>query len=179
MAACISGPEVGIVEVLAEDSDTPVPEGTAGRLVCTGLLNQAMPLIRYEVGDRVALAPGSELCPCGRTMPIVKSIEGRNDDLIVTPDRRHVGRLDPVFKADLGIREAQIIQESSTRLHVHLVPTQRYSGLTTERMVRAVQERVGAMDVTVTCVPEIPRGANGKFQGVVSRVRNRERPPSR
>jgi phenylacetate-CoA ligase len=49
-------PEVGIYEVLKDDSDEPVQPGHTGRLVCTGLLNTDMPLIRYEVGDRVALA---------------------------------------------------------------------------------------------------------------------------
>ncbi len=49
-------PEVGSVEVLSERSDDPVTGGEAGRLVATGLLNVDMPLIRYETGDRTALA---------------------------------------------------------------------------------------------------------------------------
>jgi len=41
-------PEVGWVEIL--ENNQPVPNGTAGDLVCTGLLNRDMPLIRYRVG---------------------------------------------------------------------------------------------------------------------------------
>ncbi len=58
-------PEVGIVEVLELGSDAPVEPGTVGRLVCTGLLNHAMPLIRYEVGDLGAIEPTGDSCPCG------------------------------------------------------------------------------------------------------------------
>src|SRR6201999_2266836 len=71
-------PEAGIYEVLRDDQDVPVRAGETGRLVCTGFLNPDMPLIRYEVGDRVAIAPPSEKCSCGRTLPILLSVEGRN-----------------------------------------------------------------------------------------------------
>src|SRR5262245_40740114 len=43
-------PEVGWVEVF--DNDQFVDDGNPGELVCTGLLNTDMPLIRYRVGDR-------------------------------------------------------------------------------------------------------------------------------
>ena len=46
-------PEVGWVEVF--DNNQLVNDGTPGELVCTGLLNIDMPLIRYRVGDRGAL----------------------------------------------------------------------------------------------------------------------------
>jgi phenylacetate-CoA ligase len=47
-------PEVGLVEVVGDD---PVfSHGSSGGLVCTGLLNIDMPLIRYRTGDRGALA---------------------------------------------------------------------------------------------------------------------------
>src|SRR2546422_7938101 len=55
-------PEVGVVEVLRDGR--PVGPGEAGELVCTGLLNEAMPLIRYRTGD--VAVQGSGPCPCGR-----------------------------------------------------------------------------------------------------------------
>jgi phenylacetate-CoA ligase len=59
-------PEVGVVEVLDDDAEAHVPSGRPGRLVATGLLNDAMPLIRYELGDRVALGTGADPCACHR-----------------------------------------------------------------------------------------------------------------
>jgi phenylacetate-CoA ligase len=163
-------PEVGIYEVLHDEKDQPVKWGETGRLVCTGLLNRDMPLIRYEVGDRVALAPPGEKCPCGRTLPILLSVEGRSDDVIVTPDGRRIGRLDPVFKGDIPVREGQIIQESLELIRVLVVPASEFTARHEQDLIVAVRERVGNIEVRVERVSEIPRTANGKFRAVISKV---------
>jgi phenylacetate-CoA ligase len=163
-------PDVGVLEVLRLDADRPVPPGEVGRLVCTGLVNEVMPLIRYEVGDLGAVAPAGEACPCGRRLPILTRLEGRSDDVIVTRDGRRVGRLDPVFKADLMLKEAQIVQESLDTLVVRLVAapgfTERHAGELLERL----RDRVGAMGIRLERVESIPRSANGKFRAVVSHL---------
>jgi phenylacetate-CoA ligase len=46
-------PEVGLSEILNDAEDVPAEKGEVGRLISTGLLNADMPLIRYEIGDRV------------------------------------------------------------------------------------------------------------------------------
>ena len=152
----------------------PSRTGEVGRLVCTGLLNSAMPLIRYEVGDRVAIAPPDERCPCGRTLPILLSVEGRSDDVILTPDGRRVGRLDPVFKCDVPIREAQIVQETLTRVRMLVIPGPEFRAEHKETLANALLERVGEMEILVEEVQEIPRSANGKFRAVVSKVSQAE-----
>jgi phenylacetate-CoA ligase len=167
-------PEVGIYEVLRDDADEPVPPGEVGRLVCTGLLNADMPLIRYEVGDRVAIAPTGASCPCGRTLPLLLSVEGRSDDVIVTPDGRRIGRLDPVFKSNFPIREAQIVQESLVGLRVLVAPGPGFTAQTAQCLKLALQERVGEMSVSVEEVSSIPRSANGKFRAVISKVALKE-----
>ncbi len=160
-------PEAGFWEVLADDSDTPVSPGQTGRLVCTGLLNSDMPLVRYEVGDRITLAHPAASCPCGRRLPILKSVEGRNDDTIITPSGRHVGRLDPVFKSDIPIVEAQVIQDASDHLLVQIVAAPDYSKLAEAALVEALSERIDDMRIDVRKVSAIPKGPNGKFKAVV------------
>ncbi len=162
-------PEAGHIELLPDDGDAAVPPGTPGRLVATALLNADMPLIRYETGDRAALA--TEPCACGRGLPVLAAIEGRVDDMIVTPDGRHIGRLDPVFKADLPIHEAQIIQTTPDTLRVLYVPTAAYTPGDGEALIGRIHDRVGpAMRVVLEAVPAIPRTANGKFRAVISEV---------
>ena len=162
-------PEAGHVEVLADEGEAAVPAGTPGRLVATALLNADMPLIRYETGDRATLATGS--CACGRGLPVLAAIEGRVDDTIVTPDGRHIGRLDPVFKADLPIHEAQIIQTTPDTLRVLYVPTAAYAPADGEALIGRIHDRVGPeMRVVLEAVPSIPRTANGKFRAVISEV---------
>jgi phenylacetate-CoA ligase len=166
-------PEVGMYEILRDDSDEPVAPGQPGRLVCTGLLNHDMPLIRYEVGDRVAIAKTFQTCPCGRSLPVLLSIEGRCDDIILTSDGKQVGRLDPVFKADLPIREAQIVQETLNLLRVLLVPAPGFEMKHELALRSALLERLGIMDILVEKVSHIPRSANGKFRAVISKVSSR------
>jgi phenylacetate-CoA ligase len=151
---------------LVEGAD-PVPDGQAGEILATGLLNPDMPLIRYRLGDRVSRSVGRSACPCGRTLPVLRSIEGRNDDVLYTADGRQVGRLDPVFKADMPIREAQIIQESLDRVRVRLVPAAGYSRSTADSVVERLRERLGPIRVDIEEVDEIPRASNGKFRTVL------------
>src|SRR5690606_10473655 len=88
-------PEVGVLEVWSEGAGArPLPAGEAGQLVATGLLNRAMPLVRYAVGDRAALAGDTTPCACGRALPRLLELSGRCDDVLLTPDGRRVGRLD-------------------------------------------------------------------------------------
>jgi phenylacetate-CoA ligase len=68
-------PEIGWVEVHRHGA--PVPAGVAGELVCTGVINADMPLIRYRVGDRGRLAADTAVCACGRTLPRLDAILGR------------------------------------------------------------------------------------------------------
>jgi phenylacetate-CoA ligase len=163
-------PEVGLIETLADEGDGPATAGQPGRLVATGLLNTDMPLIRYETGDRCRPEPDAAVCACGRPLPRLAGLEGRMDDVVITPDGRHIGRLDPVFKADLPIREAQIIQETRQGLRVLYVPTEAYSAQDGEALIRRIRDRVGEMDVALEAVDEIPRTANGKFRAVISRL---------
>lgn len=161
-------PETGVIEIL--DQGEPVRPGEAGELVATGLVNRDMPLIRYRVGDRLALEPASKLCECGRTLPLLRSVEGRQDDVIVTPDGRRVGRLDVVFKADLPIRGAQVIQQQDGTLHVRIVPAPHYTRSHREQLRARFRDYLGPIEVELIEVAEIPREANGKVRGVICKL---------
>jgi phenylacetate-CoA ligase len=162
-------PEVGVTEILNDEEDAPLPDGETGRLVCTGLLNRTMPLIRYDTGDRGFLSP-EMVCACGRSLPMLGGIEGRQDDVLLTRDGRRIGRLDPVFKADLAIREAQIIQESPARVIVRYIPAPGCSKTALQMLVGRLQERLGDMEIVLEEVEKIPRSSNGKFRAVISKV---------
>ncbi len=170
-------PEAGITEIV--DGDKPAPDGQAGDLVCTGLSNPDMPLVRYRVGDRAALAATDDRCPCGRTLPVLNSIEGRLDDVLYTIDGRVIGRLDPVFKAGVPIREAQIIQDGLDRIRVLYVPAPGFTNVDRELIVARLQARLGPMNVVMESLSEIPRTANGKFRAVVCNLSSDEKKKAR
>ncbi len=170
-------PEAGCIEVLADDTDEPVPAGRPGRLVCTGLLNKAMPLVRYEVGDRGGVWGHIADCPCGRRLPVLAGIEGRTNELLIAPDGRRVYWLHSAF-CHLPVREAQIVQERVDSLRVRYVPTPEFSAQDGRAMIERLQARMGDVDVILEEVGEISRGANGKFVSVICRVPVSNGPPS-
>lgn len=68
------------VEILRQGK--PVEPGEVGRVAVTDLINTAMPLIRYEVGDVGRLHTGP--CQCGRQTTRLE-ILGRVQELLETP----------------------------------------------------------------------------------------------
>jgi len=156
------------LEVMSDTSNDLVPDGMVGRLICTGMTNRDMPLIRYEVGDRGAVSPESG-CECGRTLPILERIEGRVADNIVTADGRRIFWLNPVFY-DLPIQEAQIIQETENDLRVRVVAGANYAEEHSQEIRERLRKRVGDMNIVVDLVDSIPRSANGKFRPVINKV---------
>lgn len=180
-------PEVGIVEILDLERDTPLTPGRegapgqVGRIVATGLLNHDMPLIRYDTGDLGSLsnnaADNAASCRCGRRLPVLSGLEGRRDDVVTTPDGRRVGRLDPVFKADLPIRAAQVAQVGADRIEVRIEPAPGWSEQAADDIRRRLADRVGpAMTIEIRAIDEIPRIA-GKLRSVVREIEDRSDPP--
>ena len=166
-------PEVGWVEVM--EGNRPLSHGTSGDLVCTGLLNADMPLIRYRTGDRGALADEHGVCQCGRTLPVIGRIDGRMDDVVYTMDGRPIGRLDPLFKGDLPINEAQIIQEALDRVRVRYVPTPHFRPEHERVITQRLQARMGSVKVVMESITEVPREANGKFRSVICSLPKKEK----
>ncbi len=66
----------------------PAGPGEMGAILVTDLLNHAMPLIRYRIGDLGAWAAGT--CRCGRGLPRLERVAGRVTDFLVGCDGRLV-----------------------------------------------------------------------------------------
>jgi phenylacetate-CoA ligase len=94
-------------------------------------------------------------------------VEGRVDDVLFTADGRRIGRLDPVFKADLPVREAQIVQDALNRVRVRYVPTAAFTADTAHTLVERLQARMGGVTVVLEPLAQVPRTAAGKFRAVV------------
>ena len=63
-----------------------VEDGETGELIITDLLNFAMPLIRYRIGDAASWSSGD--CPCGRVLPRLSGVAGRTTVFLVGADGR-------------------------------------------------------------------------------------------
>jgi phenylacetate-CoA ligase len=150
-------PEVGVIEARDEE------------FICTGLINDAMPLIRYRLGDRGRLAPAGDTCPCGRTLPVIAAIEGRTSDLLVTSDGRRIFWMNPVLYG-LPVRQGQIVQEAIRRIRVRFIPTPAFTDGAGQTLVARIRDRLGEVDVVLEPVAELPRTAAGKVRAIVGNV---------
>lgn len=59
-----------------------------GEIIVTDLMNYAMPLIRYKIGDLAVHS--KEICRCGRGLPLIKSVSGRITEFLTGQDGRLV-----------------------------------------------------------------------------------------
>jgi phenylacetate-CoA ligase len=71
-----------------ETPNGPAAPGEMGSILVTDLLNFAMPLIRYRIGDLGSWAAGR--CRCGRGLPRLERVAGRVTDFLVGCDGRLV-----------------------------------------------------------------------------------------
>jgi phenylacetate-CoA ligase len=98
-------------------------------------------------------------------------VDGRLEDYVLTPDGRWIGRLDHVFKDQIDVAEAQILQETPHAIEVLLVPRQGWNKTSERRLMKEFRARLGdVIDVRLETVSAIPREPNGKFLAVKSRV---------
>src|SRR5262249_29647788 len=106
------------------ETDAVAPDGL-GEILATNCHRPAMPLIRYRTGDLGELT--DERCRCGRSLPLLKRVEGRRTDFVVAPDGRivHALALIYVLREMARVREFQIVQEDVDTVVVTLVARRR------------------------------------------------------
>ena len=160
-------PEFGIIELLRDGR--PVAAGETGEIVATGFINPVMPLLRYATGD--SAVRGATGCACGRAFPVIERIEGRMDDIIMTPEGRRIGRLDPIFKSVASLYESRIVQDRIDHVRVEAVVDGELSAKEQGVLLEELQARLGpSMSVDFVRVPAIERTGGGKLRAVVNRV---------
>jgi phenylacetate-CoA ligase len=73
--------DIALTEVIDPKTEEPVGPGEKGELTITILKKEALPMIRYRIGDITSMDDSS--CPCGRTSPRIQRITGRVDDMLI------------------------------------------------------------------------------------------------
>ena len=134
---------------------------------------EAGDITRRALNLGINLIDTAEIYAFGRSERIVgRAIEGRRDDVLVTPDGRLIGRLDPIFKKVSSLWETRIIQDRPDHVRVELVVTGDGLGPDEEAsLTRELALRLGpAMHIDLVRVPRIPRTQAGKFRAVINLV---------
>ena len=160
------------LHVNADSVYTTVEAGT-GHLLVTDLVNRAMPLIRYRVGD--VATPTDRHCPCGRGLPLLERIEGREADYVVTPSGRLISGISLTENFALlvpGTAQMQIVQESLAELRIRLVPDEAFGVESRRKIAELVRDTFGTeVRHEIELVDAIPQEPSGKYRFCISHVR--------
>ena len=155
----------------------PMPAGKAGATtLLTNLANRVQPLIRYDLGDRVAVhAPG---CPCGSALPVI-DVQGRCDQTLHFRgvDDRPVSllplALSTILEDEAGLFDFRLVQQGPA----DLLLTTGLRGTSAGRALRRARLALttfllaqGIDRVRIRCrsgEPCLP-GRSGKIQRVIA-----------
>ncbi len=156
------------LHVAAESVLTEV--GPDGHLLVTDLVNLAMPLIRYRVGDVVT--PGGA-CGCGRGLPVLAGVTGRDADYVLLPDGGLVSGISLTENFALlipGAAQVQVVQVSLTRLTIRMVADDGFTDGSRRKVAELVRDTFGpTVKHDLELVAAIPQEASGKYRFCVSR----------
>jgi len=162
--------ESNYVEVL-DQAGNPVPPGTPGELVLTGLASAAQPFIRYRTGDIITLS--TALDPDGRGLHVIQEVTGRSTDFVVCADGTimHALAVIYVLRALKGVSQFKCVQHTPTRMEVQIVPGSSWRAEDRDTVVAQLRARMGStLQVDVRLQDAIEPESSGKHRYVVSRV---------
>jgi phenylacetate-CoA ligase len=160
--------EAVTVEILPTPGET---DSDRGEIVVTNTHSFAMPIIRYRTGDIGAFEPAA--CSCGRSLPRLRSVEGRRTDFLVTPGGKIMHALAAIYvlREVPGIRQFQLIQERVDLVRVTVAPDSGFPVGASEQIVAKLERLFeGQIAVELELVSSIPPLPSGKHRYVISRV---------
>ena len=158
-------PYAAIVEVVNVDS-----HGMGDALI-TSLYHEAVPFVRYEIGDRIQLS--SAVCDCGARSQTIQRIEGRSNDLFVLPSGRRISwRSVAQYKDVPGILEHQLIQKRRDYFEVHVRVNGQFSPESAALIHKRVRDVCHGESVHVEIVVRdtLVRGRTGKLRAAICEV---------
>ena len=149
-----------MVEIV--DGGKPAPPGQSGRVVITDLHNYAQPFIRYQNEDLATWS--AEDCPCGRKLPLLKSIEGRVLDIIRGIDGRPLtGVFFPhLLKEYPAIRRFQVVQKKRDALEIRLISNGELDAYTIDQIEKQTLKVLPGMKLEIVQVEKLETNQSGK-----------------
>jgi len=166
-----------VITQFVDDEGNEVSAGERGEVVYTSLFNYAMPFIRYAVGD--VGVPSDENCPCGRTFPLMKVVEGRKDSFLLLPDGQWLAPM--AFRIAISkffdkIMRYRVVQKKVNFFEIYVKKKDDRVDekvLETE-LVAHVKRMLGinkwGATIAVKFVEEVPLSKTGKLMAVVSEL---------
>lgn len=137
--------------------------------ICTSLVNEAFPMIRYRSNDLMEMTDTTE----GNPRIVVKKVEGRKDDYVICKDGSRIMRLGFLFKGVKHVKMSQLVQDEKGVLWVCIVPDEGFTEKDRLYIEEETRKRVGEgnMDIETKLVnlEQLVYSRRGKFKLIVNR----------
>lgn len=142
----------------------PQTSGASNPVVLSSLSNKAMPLLRFDIGDRAVF--GSGRCSCGRASLHMTEFSGREGDMVTLPSRRTLSPylLTTAIESEESILQYRIVQTQADAFRIDvIVNSPGKSRLWHQRVCAELCRIVGEpVDFSVREVEALERTASGK-----------------
>ena len=152
--------------------DTKIEGSGEGEIVSTNLWNYAMPFIRYNVKD-IGVISEKDQCICGRGLPLLAEVKGRDSDILVTPSGKRliVHYFTGYFEYVDTVKQFQVIQEEIDNITLKIIPNEKFNPQSRDKIKNDVSTYIGD-DVTlnIEIVDEIPLTRSGKRRFIISNI---------
>ena len=156
--------EVDWANILVE----PEAGGREAGIIITKLHADAMPMIRYRVGDVGRFLPGSKP---GHPALFLNEVVGRDVDRIWLPDGRWITGLQiPHMMKDYPVREYMFLQRSDYSVEIKIAPRSGFTDDANEEILAIVRANLPGLSISTLLVDEVPRTVANKWRPVVSEV---------
>ena len=138
------------------------------RIIGTGFVNEAFPLVRYDTGDIAEIKISQE----GKVNII--SIYGRTEEFITLPNGVKFGSaaMSLMFKKITNIKETQIYQKDLFNIELNIIKGNDYTQADENKLIKEIRERItDDVNIKINYVDKIERTISGKLRLVKSEVK--------
>lgn len=167
-----------ILEIENNQNEIPL-ENNSGNIIISGLVNKAMPLIRYKIGDIGSI--NFEKCSCGLEFPRINLIEGRDDDFIQLPSGKVIGprkvitNLYSIFTFTNKINKFKIVQSKINSISIYITPGKEFNEKTIEDFETTLRKIFAeSMDIEFKIRKNMPKNSHGKLRTIESKLKMKE-----
>lgn len=147
----------------------PETSAKTSPILITKLHADAMPLIRYRVGDVGKFNPNAKQ---GHPAFAVEAVLGRELDRIFTPDGRWIHGIElPHLLKDFAVREFVFVQAEDYSVELQIVPKPDFSTAHADEIRRLISANLEGLTADVKLVETVPRTRANKWRPVISLVK--------
>lgn len=158
--------EVDWVNTLIE----PESSDPLSPILITKLHADAMPMLRYRIGDMGRFPAGSRP---GHPALVLHEIAGRESARLWLPNGGWVASTElPHMLKDYPVKEFMCVQRADYSVQLQIVPKNGFSEENKQRILDTMGVNLPGLDVKIVVVEAIPRTAANKWQPVVSEVKH-------